>query len=70
MKIFAKYVIISNDIIVENEEYNRILNIKIFHSNIYFSSYIFLTQASNKNNFGNKKIPYRKIRSSFARYET
>lgn len=42
MKIFAKYVIISNDIIVENEEYNRILNIKRFHSNIYFSSYIFL----------------------------
>lgn len=33
MKIFTKYVIILNNTIIENKEYNRILNIKRFHLN-------------------------------------
>lgn len=65
--MFAKYVIISNNIIIENEEYNRVLKYKMqkYHLNKHWENIyvrIFLL-TYYKNNFGNKKIPRRKIRS-------
>lgn len=63
--MFAKYVIISNNIIIENEEYNRVLKYKMqkYHLNKHWENIyvrIFLLRYY-KNNFRNKKFHVEKL---------